>query len=259
MPNDKTYDIDQIVASTNGRKIHYFDSVDSTNTWLLKHGQCGDICISDTQTSGRGRRGNAWVSPSGNIHFSICGCFEKNLAHWSLLGLVIGVAIAEALSDIGLTNHGVKWPNDIFWEQKKMGGILLETIDQSGKVVIGIGININLPDNANKMIGQPSTSLEEAMGHKETSRNQLVVYLINRLQKKLNEFKCLNFEQFIKSWQTWDILQGKHINFNHQGLKVSGEVMGIDKMGRLEILTDSGEHRFYSSADIKINKNRGHG
>ena len=250
-------DIDSINASVDCREIHYFESLDSTNSWLLAHGECGEICISEKQTTGRGRRGNSWVSPQGNICFSLCWCFDEIAEHWSLLGLVTGIAIAEALADVGLINHGVKWPNDIFWQQKKMGGILLESIGESGRVVIGIGLNINLPNESEKVIGQPIVNLNEALDNKKLSRNQLVSSLIMRLQENLRGFKRLNFDQFKKSWQTWDILQGEHVSFNHQGSNVSGEVVDIDKHGRLGILKPSGERCFYSSADIKLTKYSG--
>ena len=253
MPNHKSLDIDQIKESTACGTIHYFESLNSTNSWLLEHGQCGDICISESQTTGRGRRGNNWVSPQGNIYFSLCWCFNEMVEHWSLLGLVTGIAIAEALQDIGLTSHGVKWPNDIFWQQKKLGGILLETVDQSGKVIIGIGLNCTLLTDSSKMIGQPVISLAETMNN-NVSRDEVITRLIIRLNEKLNSFKRLNFDQFMQSWQTWDILRAEQVYFDHQGIEVSGEVVEIDKHGRIGILKNTGELCFYSSADIRLRR-----
>jgi len=256
--SSKPLNIDEIKESTNCGHIHYFDSVNSTNSWLLENGECGDICISETQTSGRGRRGNIWESPQGNISFSLCYCFNGITEYWSLLGLITGIAIAEALEDIGLKEHGVKWPNDIFWQQKKLGGILLETPDQSGKVVIGIGLNISLASQTHEKIGQAATCLTEAMtitNNNTFSREMLFTHLIKRLQARLSNFSNLNFDHFIKSWRTWDILQGKQVTFDHQGTRISGEVIKIDKHGRLGILKHSGELCFYTSADIKLSKN----
>lgn len=255
--NPKPLNINKIKESTNCGSIHYFDSVDSTNSWLLENGKCDDICISETQTSGRGRRGNTWESPQGNISFSLCYCFNEITEHWSLLGLVTGIAIAEALEDIGLKGHGVKWPNDIFWQQKKLGGILLETSDQSGKVVIGIGLNVSLPSKTQEKIGQAATCLTEAITttNNTFSKETLFIHLITRLHARLSVFDNLSFDKFIKSWGAWDILQGKQVTFNHQGTMISGEVIKIDKYGRLGILKQSGELCFYTSADIKLTKN----
>jgi len=236
-------------------KISYFDSIDSTNSWLLEHGQCGDICISEMQNSGRGRRGNIWISPkTGNIYFSLCWCFDERVEHWSLLGLVTGIATAEALSEIGLNGHGVKWPNDIFWQQQKLGGILIETQDQSGKVVIGIGLNINMPEDSTNQIDQAIISLDEAMRGITISRDQLVITLIRQLHQHLNSFTKLNFEDFIASWNAWDILRGKTVSFTHQRSKIVGKVADIDKHGRLGIINKTGELTFYSSADIKLGR-----
>ena len=255
LANPKPLNTDKIKESTNCGNIHYFGSVDSTNSWLLENGKCGDICISEKQTSGRGRQGNTWESPQGNISFSLCYCFNEITKYWSLLGLITGIAIAEALEDIGLKGHGVKWPNDIFWQQKKLGGILLETSGQSGKVVIGIGLNISLPSKTHEKIGQAATSLAEAMPTANMlSKEALFIHLIERLQKRLSDFDNLNFDSFIKSWKIWDILQGKQVTFDHHGSIISGEVIKIDKHGRLGILKHSGELCFYTSADIKLSK-----
>ena len=254
----KPLNIVKIKESTHCGNIHYFNSIDSTNSWLLENGECGDICISEIQTSGRGRRGNTWESPQGNISFSLCYCFAEITEHWSLLGLITGIAIAEALEDIGLKGHGVKWPNDIFWKQKKLGGILLETSDQSGKVVIGIGLNISLPSKTHEKIGQAATCLTEAMATTNDmtlSKETLFTHLITRLHARFSNFDNLNFDHFIKSWRVWDILRGKQVTFDHQGTIISGEVIKIDKQGRLGILKNSGEVCFYTSADIKLTKN----
>lgn len=258
MPStSKPLDIESIKTSTNCEHIHYFESLNSTNSWLLEHGQCGDICISDQQSAGRGRRGNVWVSPNGgNIYLSQCWCFDSKIKHWSLLGLVTGIAIAEALEDIGLKKHGIKWPNDIFYQQQKLGGILLETTDQSGKVIIGIGINVELSANLTKEIGQPVTSINEVLKDKFVSRESVIIALINRIEERLSQFSTLDFEQFLDSWKLWDILQDKQVSFDHQGITVVGKVIKLDEHGRLGILKNSGVLSYYSSADIKLAKGK---
>lgn len=235
--------------------IHVFDSLDSTNTWLLKNGQCGDICLSEQQTSGKGRRGNAWVSPdAGNIYFSLCWCFEEITAHWSLLGLIVAVAVAETLADVGLSNHGIKWPNDIFWDDRKLGGILLESQDQSGRVVMGIGLNVSLESNLHviEAIQQPWVSLNDAMDGAAPSRNLIIAGLINHLQKRLAGFSGFDFGKFNKEWQKWDVLSGRKVYFQQQDKRISGEVRGIDKYGRIAIYQENGVMEFFSSADVKL-------
>lgn len=235
-------------------KITCFDSIDSTNTWLLENGKDGDFCLSETQTAGRGRRDNEWVSPnSGNIYLSFCCYFNNSVEHRSLLGLVAGIAIAEALDDIGLKGHGIKWPNDIFWNRQKLGGILIQTADNYEKFIIGIGLNVSLPEESHSKITQSATSLEDALKGKNVDREQVVTELMKRLLSHAEMFAQLPFPAFLQSWKRWDILHGQAVSFQHQNNEVSGTVDGIDKHGRIGILLKSGI-QYFSAADIKLKK-----
>ncbi|GAA0421117.1 bifunctional biotin--[acetyl-CoA-carboxylase] ligase/biotin operon repressor BirA [Cocleimonas flava] len=254
----KPYNIEQILHEAGSKipgKIHYLEEVASTNTWLKENGQCGDVCLSEKQFNGRGRRGNNWVSPdNGNIYLSFCFCLTENTQHRSLLGLVTGIAIAEALKDIGLKDHGVKWPNDIYWQGKKMGGILIETSNYSDQFIIGIGLNISLTGIEADNINQGITSVNDAMVGDEFSRDELLIRIIHRLSIHLDGFASMDFQSFKHLWREWDILRGESVNFQHQGEVISGTVNDIDKHGRLSILHTSGETQFYSSADIRLDK-----
>jgi BirA family biotin operon repressor/biotin-[acetyl-CoA-carboxylase] ligase len=267
MPNSthnifsETIDCEKIAASARGQ-FHYFDSLDSTNSWLQNNGQCGDVCISNEQTAGRGRRGNRWVSPAtGNIYFSLMWCFDsplQQIEHISLLGLSVGIAVAEALADIGLHTHGVKWPNDIYWQQKKMGGILIENINPSNTVIIGIGLNVNMPkDEANK-VDQYITSLSEALAKKNLpkgmTRTQLIISMIKHLNAHLTDFPTLAFEDFKQDWDKWDILKNKAVSFQHQNSQISATVVGLNKQGQLGLINADKQLQFYSSADIRLSK-----
>ena len=252
------YDIGLIKHETNTflrGKIHYLEEVTSTNSWLQENGQCGDVCVSEKQISGRGRRGNSWVSPdNGNIYLSFCYCLPDGTQHQSLLGLIAGIAVAEALKDIGLKGHSVKWPNDIYWQRKKMGGVLIETSNHSNKFIIGIGLNISLTGIEEDNINQHITSVKDAMLDEVFSRDELLIRIIHRLSSHLKDFDTMDFQHFKDSWEEWDILHGESVNFAHQGIVVSGKVADIDRHGRLGILNTSGETQFYTSADIRIDK-----
>jgi BirA family biotin operon repressor/biotin-[acetyl-CoA-carboxylase] ligase len=236
-------------------KLSFFESIESTNAWLHENGDCGDICLSEMQTAGRGRRDNIWVSPpSGNIYFSYCACFDDSVEYRSLLGLVAGIAIAEALDDIGLSGHGIKWPNDIYWQQQKLGGILIETSTQSDKFIIGLGLNLSLPRSCYDDISQAAVSLDDAINGKSYSRDELVIILIQRLSLWLKTFKQMSFDDFLQNWKEWDILHEKTVSFNHQGSVVTGNVSGLDKHGRLAVTMANGECEYFSSADIRLSK-----
>ena len=249
-----TLNVEQIKKEVPDSSVYYFDQIDSTNSWLLDHGVCGDICLSEMQNKGRGRRGNTWVSPNtGNIYLSLCWCFDEIPKHLTLLGLVVGIAIAEVLEDIGLENHGIKWPNDIFWDQKKLGGILIETKSQTGKVIIGIGLNKKMPSVYAKGIEQAITNIDEALPN-ITSREEIITKLILNLGQHLRGFIGLNLNQFLSSWKKWDILFDEVISFEFQGDKVLGKVVGIDQYGRLGVLENNGNMGYFSSLEIKVRR-----
>ncbi len=240
--------------TTYNSKISCFDSIDSTNAWLIENGKDGDFCLSETQTAGRGRRDNQWVSPnSGNIYLSYCCYFDNTIEHQSLLGLIAGIAIAEALQEIGLSGHGIKWPNDIFWNGKKLGGILIQTADNYQKFVIGIGLNVSLPEESRNEITQAAVSLEDALKGKNFDRETIMINLIQRLLTHTEMFVQLPFQAFRQSWNRWDILHGQDVSFQHQNKEISGTVDGIDKHGRIGILLESGIE-YFSAADIKLKK-----
>lgn len=254
----KPYDVELITREVTpflSGNIHFLEEITSTNSWLQDNGECGDICISEKQTNGRGRRGNNWVSPdNGNIYLSLYYCLTNDIQHRSILGLVTGIAIVEALKDIGLKGHGVKWPNDIYWQRKKMGGVLIETSNHSDRFIIGIGLNISLSGIEADNINQHITSVDDAMLDTGFSRDELLIRIIHRLSVHLKDFVSMDFGRFKQLWGKWDILHGEVVNFQHQGNTISGKVVDIDNNGRLAILDDLGETRFYSSIDIRLDK-----
>lgn len=236
-------------------EIHYFEEVKSTNDWLMMNGSPNEVCISEMQIAGKGRRGNKWISPRiGNIYFSICYETEGVIPYQSLMGLVISIAIAEALEKFGCSGHGIKWPNDIYWQNKKLGGILIETNTQSNNFIIGVGLNFNLSGEISDHIDQESTSITQSMNDTNVSREKLMVLLFSSIAKYLKGFSTLNLQDFRKQWLQWDILDQKRVSFNQDGQHVSGVVEGIDEAGRLGIRTRNNGLEYFSSADIHLDK-----
>jgi BirA family biotin operon repressor/biotin-[acetyl-CoA-carboxylase] ligase len=249
-----------LAKSINVPTLHLFNSLDSTNTWLKKNGDCGEVCVAEQQTAGRGRRGNEWLSPDAeNIYLSLKWCFDKAPCHLSLLSLRVGLSIAKALQAVGLSGHGVKWPNDIYWQGLKMGGILIESVAFSKKsaskqsLIIGIGLNINMPLSAGKQIDQPWVSLNTILGQ-QIDRHHLLALLLEHLMIDLQRFDTLNLAQFQTEWQQWDMLNGKQVKILQQHQESAGIVRGIDAQGRIVIELLSGQLAHYSSAEIRLKK-----
>lgn len=232
--------------------IHLFAQLDSTNRWVLQHGQCGDVCLAEQQTAGRGRRGRAWQSPAGvNLYLSLRWCFAEVPANLPVLSLVAGVAVAEALADCAIQGHGVKWPNDLFYDGKKLGGILLEAVGTLDQVIIGIGLNINMLAYEGDGIDQPWTSLQAMQGG-WVARNPLVVAILNRLMGYLQHFPELDMAQFQQTWQRWDVLAQRSVRVLVGSEMQEGLACGIDSQGQLRLKLSDGSIRNFSSADVSV-------
>lgn len=196
----------------------------STNDYLLDLTAASKITLEKTavlaevQTGGRGRQGRSWVSPPGNIYLSVYWPF--NGSHDALYGLslVIGIAIARVLKSNGLDDVQLKWPNDIYWQAKKMGGILIETKpNKAGRidVIVGIGLNIVEMPEQSQNITQEFVSLQNALNHK-VSRNKLVAQLLMEISSILDKFEQEGFSSFVAEWRQLDaqIPSKAHADFN---------------------------------------------
>ena len=111
--------------------LEIFEEIDSTNQFLLENSEIADrhasVVLAEYQSNGRGRRGNAWISPIGSgISLSIAWHFEQPVDSLACLSLAVGCAVIRTLTKIGFESIGLKWPNDIFFKGKKLGGLLVE-------------------------------------------------------------------------------------------------------------------------------------
>ncbi len=233
-------------------RIQIFKQLPSTNQWLLEHGQCGDVCLTEQQTAGRGRRGRVWDSPAGlNIYLSLKYCFAAVPKHLGMLGLSIGLSVAEALAQCGIQQHGVKWPNDIYMQQKKVGGILLESVGALQQIVVGIGLNVNVQPQHNTLITQPWTSLAAEQGH-TLNRHVLIAALLNQLSADFQTFSALNMAEFQRHWQRWDVLDQQTVRVMAGNEYYEGIACGIDSQGQLRLQRRDGSITTFSSADVSV-------
>ncbi len=136
-----------------GDRLEVLFEIDSTNTYLYgaptpAAGQ-PRVAFAELQHAGRGRRGRSWLAPFGSgLTFSVAWTFADAPAGLPALGLAVGAGVAQALRDIGLEAAGVKWPNDLVWRGRKLGGLLLQLRSEAGgpaSVVAGLGLNLALP------------------------------------------------------------------------------------------------------------------
>jgi birA, biotin-[acetyl-CoA-carboxylase] ligase region len=232
--------------------LYVFPEVDSTNAWALQQGVCGDVCLAEQQSAGRGRRGRQWQSPWGaNIYLSLRWCFTPVPEHLPLLSLVTGLAVADALEDCAIHGHGLKWPNDVYYDGKKLGGILLEAVGSQAHVVIGIGLNVNMLPEAGAVIDQPWTSLQQISGQ-SVDRNAVVAAILQRLVRRLQDFPCLDMAQFQQDWQQRDLLQGREVQVHSGRESLQGLASGVDHCGQLRIILHDGSIKNLSSAEVSV-------
>ena len=230
--------------------------IDSTNTQLLRNAAAGapalSICLAEMQSAGRGRRGRAWISPLGaNVYFSLLQRCAGGMGTLSGLSLVAGVALAQALEDCGAAGIGLKWPNDLIVDGRKLAGILVEA---GGEflgpcfAVIGIGINLRLPDGIDT--GRPATDLARICAELP-SRNFVVSRVAARLVEALDCFETDGFGAFAQAYAARDALVGRPVRVHTaQGMR-DGIADGVDARGALRV-RHGATLAVYDSAEVSV-------
>lgn len=210
--------------------------------------------IAGQQTAGRGRAGRPWLSaPGATLMFSLAWPFDLPLHGLAGLPLAVGVALAEALTQLGLP-VALKWPNDVLKDGSKLAGILIET--QPGAApgqrvwaVIGVGINLLMPDQLEAQIGR---SVAAAPWLAQMERNQLMATLLNRLTAVLTEFSEAGFAGFAARWNRLHAYQGLPVQILDAGRVLhEGLAAGVDDSGRL-LLDTAGGRVAIVSGDVSL-------
>jgi BirA family biotin operon repressor/biotin-[acetyl-CoA-carboxylase] ligase len=235
--------------------IDLFDTIDSTNRYLLeKDTENLHICLAEQQTAGRGRLGKTWVSPAGvNLYLSILWPVESKQLRQEGLSSAVGVTVAKMLGDYGVSEISLKWPNDIWCGNKKIGGILIEStrVKNQHKIVIGIGINVFLSrvlSILDSTIDQPWIDIASAVTF-EPDRNQLVIDCLTHLIDALSLFEKAGFSAFQSEWLAQDALLHQSVILQTAQGTVEGISRGIDEGGRL-MLETAGKITTFVSGEI---------
>lgn len=240
--------------------LEIYPQIDSTNRYLVERAQSaaksGLVCFAESQTAGKGRRGRQWVSPFGsNIYLSILWQFQNDPASIAGLSLAVGVAVIRALRELGLTEIGLKWPNDIYWQEKKLGGILIEVSGEAGgscSAVIGLGLNLYLPAKETATITQPWTDLEQILGTQTHSRNKIAGLLLNHLLPVIANFETNTLNHYLSEWRGCDVMLNKAVSIYIGNQRIDGIVMGIDDNGMLLLKNTAGEIKTFASGEVSF-------
>jgi BirA family biotin operon repressor/biotin-[acetyl-CoA-carboxylase] ligase len=230
--------------------------VDSTSSQLLHRAAHGapdlSVCLAETQSAGRGRRGREWISPlGGNVYISLLKRFPCGMGELAGLSLAVGVALITTLRAAGAAGLALKWPNDIVTDTGKLAGILVEV---GGEflgpcfAVIGIGINLRAPQAAS--LDQPVAALAQVC---ETmpSRNVLVAQLLAALDATLAQFSTCGFAPFAARFAHHDVLAGKRVAVHTPAGTRAGVGAGVDDRGALRV-RHGARIVSYDSADVSV-------
>jgi BirA family transcriptional regulator, biotin operon repressor / biotin---[acetyl-CoA-carboxylase] ligase len=246
-------------------KLDVYTEIDSTNRRLLAAppplGKL-DVCIAEFQTAGRGRRGRRWSAPLGSgICLSVGWQFAGMPAEPAALTLAVGVAVRRVLERIAGLTIALKWPNDLVFDERKLGGILLELDAEAhggAHVVAGLGLNVALPPALLPSLSdwpRGAVDLATALG-KPPPRAALAGALVNELAAVLADYPTQGFAAYRTEWRSADFLRGRAVSLDEPAGRVLGTALGIDSDGALLVETEAGARRRIVAGDVSVRECR---
>ena len=245
--------------------IEIYPSLDSTNAELLRRVSSSTgadyngplLCLADEQIGGRGRRGRSWYSPPGaNLYWSLLWRFTQTPAQLLGLSVLTAIGTARALRALGVTDVGLKWPNDVLWHEQKLAGILLEsssttqTDTHSTFVVSGIGLNVAMPNST--AIDQAWTDLRQIL-NRVVSRNTLAATLLNHIVPLYQQVAAYHWPDLPALWAEYDSYANQLIQLHTPKYTVQGLAQGINQEGALRLASDQGV-RSFSSGEVSLRR-----
>ena len=246
------------------------DQSPSTNEDLMVRWRAGELWEpiarkAITQTSGKGRLGRTWVSHANQaLTFSVAYPFKKSISELSGLSLACGLAVIKGISqatgisqeDLKKSGLGLKWPNDIFLNDKKLAGMLLEggqlDVSQATWIVIGIGINLTADDGVENSIKRPIASLDQISQIKSMDADVLWLAILKELAETIEVFEQHSFVKFQGEWNSWDIYKNQNCTIvQNEQIQFEGLERGVDAEGHLLI---ESEHKIQKiiSGDVSL-------
>ncbi len=255
-------------AAQRAESIHVLLEVDSTNRFLNDAlppvpGNAR-ACVAEIQTAGRGRRGRSWVAPfGGSICLSVAWQFVDTPAHLPALSLAVGIGLTKVLRRWGCEGVKLKWPNDLLWQGRKLGGILIEMKGESAgpaRVVIGIGVNMLMPAALRLELAEKHAvlvaDLHEILRDRTPNRNQTVSGFIEEIILTLQRFERDGFAPFRSEWPEYDGLADSTVKLMVGSDTVLGTARGVAEDGAL-LLETAGEVKRYVSGEVSVRQARG--
>lgn len=242
------------------RHLEVHETLESTSDRLLAVDDLPpgrfDVCLAEFQNAGRGRRGRRWIAPfASGLCLSLSWSYRDAPATLGALSLAAGVAALRALDRLGVGGLALKWPNDIVQDDRKLGGILVDLRGEAAGpayVVVGIGINVRLPESTRVRLATEGVSAVDlaALGA-APSRNALAAALVAELSSALVEYGARGMSAFADEWQGADSLAGRTVAVLHGGQVLEGRARGVDGDGAL-LLEIDGVRRRIVSGEVSV-------
>ena len=238
-----------VVADLPDFTVEVLPSIDSTNTELMRRARAGRtepvLLVAETQTAGRGRLGRDWHSGAAtdvgaSLTFSLG--LPLHLADWSGLSLAVGVSVASSLHpDVQL-----KWPNDLWWQDRKLAGILIETASLGATRYAVIGVGLNIAPRQAAGLATPPACLQELLP--DVDAPQALLRLAAPLVQAVRRFEARGFAPFRAAFLARDALAGRAVTLSDG---TAGVARGVNDRGALLVHTAAGVQEVGSS-DISV-------
>lgn len=231
------------------------DQVGSTNDELWQRFSNGKrtpaVCLAETQTAGRGRRGDNWQSPAcGNLYLSLFWPHVVDTPRHGL-SIAIGISLIHSLERAGIKDLQLKWPNDVLSSRRKLAGILVESRFNSRQfTVVGVGLNFRLPADSRIQIQQPATSLEQ-LSETLPCRNWLAGKIIQDMIETTELFEHRGLRDFLPFWPRYDALHEQDISLIDGNRHIRARACGISESGELRYRHDNALH-LLSSGQVSV-------
>jgi BirA family biotin operon repressor/biotin-[acetyl-CoA-carboxylase] ligase len=232
--------------------------VESTSDVLVSKARQGnaspEVLVAELQSKGRGRQGNAWVSPfASNLYFSVLWPTSASPETVAAMTLAVGVTLAEVIEDLTGVSVQLKWPNDLYVRGHKLGGILVDWVSSGGAssaVVIGVGINVLMnQQDSSSAITRPWTDLKRS-GARTLNRDVLLGGALTAVLRLLEDYPQRGLAPYLERWAQRDLLRGQHVVFGADE-EACGEAVGVDASGALLVATQHGTERVFAG-DVRL-------
>ena len=246
-------------ANTADVEVHPI--IDSTNSELMRRIQAktalesGTVIVAEMQQAGRGRRGRVWQSPFGaNLYYSYFWRLDDGLQAAMGVSIAVGLAVYDAIKALYQIDVELKWPNDIYINKQKLAGVLVELDGQPQgpcQLVIGIGINLQMPESFSQHIDQAWTDLNQHT--QKLDKNQLVASLTHHLEQRLVQYRQTGLQDMYEQWNSLNAFAGDYVELNTGHRSWRGICEGIDPQGGIRIRQD-GEVKSYYGGEVSLRK-----